>query len=174
VGLLSIGALTDGIRQPGETIDAWTRRHGIVDDDRRPLRLVLSRLRKTHKALWYLKTEGHVARFAVGHTPEVGARHYADVPALRPLHEATVAEAFRDAVASAVTPIVLTAAQEAAWRADPTHAPNILSGSDPAALLDGEQDVWLASCAAFHNSPHGTPGAPCPLPSGAASSARTQ
>ena len=78
-----------------QLVDAWTRRHGIVDDDGRPLRLLLSRLRKTHKALWYLKTEGHMARFAVGHTPEVAARHYADIPALRPLHEQTVAEALK-------------------------------------------------------------------------------
>jgi hypothetical protein len=108
-----------GIRHPRATVDAWTRRHGIVDDAGRPLRLVLSHLRKTHKALWYLKTEGHMARFAVGHTPEVAARHYADVPALRPLHEATVAEAFREAVTSAAMPIVLTPEQEDAWRADP-------------------------------------------------------
>lgn len=158
------GALTDGIRHPRETIDAWTRRHGIVDDDGRPLRLLLSRLRKTHKALWYLKTEGHVARFAVGHTPEVAARHYADVPTLRPLHEATVADAFQNAVASAVTPIVLIPEQEAAWRADPAHAPNAPAGSDPVTLLDGEQDVWLASCAGFYASPHGPIGSPCPLP----------
>jgi hypothetical protein len=81
------GRFFAGIRYPRATIDAWTRRHGILDDTGRPLRLVLSHLRKAHKALWYLKTEGHVARFAVGHTPEVAARHYADVPALLPLHE---------------------------------------------------------------------------------------
>ena len=34
-----------------------------------------------------------LARFAVGHTPEVAARHYADLPSLRPLHEATIAKA---------------------------------------------------------------------------------
>jgi hypothetical protein len=79
------GAFTAGIRHP-QMLDAWTRRHGVVDDDGRPLRLLLCRLRKTHKALWYLKTEGHLARFAVGHTPEIATRHYADVPALRPLH----------------------------------------------------------------------------------------
>ena len=98
---------------PQTLVDAWTRRHAIVDDDGRPLRLLLSHLRKTHKALWYIKTEGHMARFAVGHTPEVAARHYADVPALRPLHEATVAEAFEEAVTAALTPIVLTPEQEA-------------------------------------------------------------
>jgi hypothetical protein len=153
-----------GIRHPRATVDAWTRRHGIVDDAGRPLRLVLSRLRKTHKALWYLKTEGHMARFAVGHTPEVAARHYADVPALRPLHEATVAEAFREAVTSAAMPIVLTPEQEDAWRADPGYAAEVPGGNALAVLLDGEQDVWLASCASFYASPHGPPGTPCPLP----------
>jgi hypothetical protein len=110
------------------------------------------------------KARSFMARFAVGHTPEVAARHYADVPALRPLHEATVADAFREAVASTVTPIVLTAEQEAAWRSDPTHAPSIPDGSDPISLLDGEQDVWLASCAGFHASPHGPVGEPCSMP----------
>ena len=66
-----------------------------VDDDGKPLHLLLSRLRKTHKALWYTKTEGHMARFAVGHSREVAARHYADLPSLRPLHETAVADAFR-------------------------------------------------------------------------------
>ena len=158
------GTFAAGIRHPQELVDSWTRRHDIIDDDGRPLRLLLSRLRKTHKALWYLKTEGHMARFAVGHTPEVAARHYADVPALRPLHEATVADAFREAVNSARAPIVLTAEQEAAWRTGPTQGSAIPQGCDPIALLDGKQDVWLAGCAGFYASPHGSAGDPCPMP----------
>ncbi|TIQ77518.1 MAG: hypothetical protein E5X64_37410, partial [Mesorhizobium sp.] len=63
--------LRAGVDHPHERVDQWTGSHGIVDDDGQPLRLVLSRLRKTHKAIWYLKTEGHMARFAVGHTPEI-------------------------------------------------------------------------------------------------------
>lgn len=74
------GQLRSGIDHPHQLVDNWVAGHGIVDDDRRPLHLILSRLRKTHKALWYLKTEGHMARFAVGHTPEIAARHYADIP----------------------------------------------------------------------------------------------
>lgn len=158
------GAFTAGIRHPKALVDSWTRRHGIVDDDGRPLRLLLSHLRKTHKALWYIKTEGHMARFAVGHTPDVAARHYADVPALRPLHAATVAEALEDALKSALTPIILTPEQEHVWRADPANAPNIPGGNDPIAVLDGEQDVWLAGCGGFYASPHGKPGSPCPVP----------
>jgi hypothetical protein len=155
------GTLTDQIGHSPETIDAWRRRHGIVDDEGHPLHLVLSRLRKTHKALWYLKTEGHMARFAVGHTPEVAARHYADVPSLRPLHEATVADTFTEAVARSA-PIVLTPAREEAWRRMPENADG--QAGHVAALLNREQNVWLASCAAFYDSPLGTPGSPCPQP----------
>jgi hypothetical protein len=31
-------------------------------------------------------------------------------------------------------------------------------------LLDGEQDVWLAACAGFHNSPFAEAGSPCAQP----------
>ncbi|WP_259664057.1 hypothetical protein [Rhizobium bangladeshense] len=66
--------LRAGLEHQQELVARWIKGHDLVDDDGHPLRLVLSRLRKTHKALWYLKTEGHMARFAVGHTPEIAAR----------------------------------------------------------------------------------------------------
>jgi hypothetical protein len=137
--------------------DIWTRHHAIVDDDGQPLRLLLSRLRKTHKALWYHKTEGHMARFAVGHTVEVAARHYADIPSLRPLHEAAVADAFEEVVAAARAPILLTPEQEADWRAVPERADGIVAPDAVVPLPEGDQDVWLASCAGFYASPYGRP-----------------
>ncbi|WQO70640.1 hypothetical protein U8C40_39515 (plasmid) [Sinorhizobium medicae] len=152
--------LRAGVEHPHELVDRWTESHGIVDDDGQPLRLVLSRLRKTHKALWYLKTEGHMARFAVGHTPEIAARHYADIPSLRPLHEATVAEALAE-VASAAGPIILPPDDEHFWRQ--SDATSDGSG-DVDALLGGEQDVWLAACSGFDRSPFGELGSPCPQP----------
>jgi hypothetical protein len=158
------GRLRSGVDHSQEMTDAWTRRHAIVDDDGQPLRLLLSRLRKTHKALWYRKTEGHMARFAVGHTIEVAAQHYADIPSLRPLHEAAVADAFEEVVAAARAPILLTPEQEADWRAMPEHADGIVAPDAVAPLLDGDQDVWLASCAGFYASPYGRPGEPCPQP----------
>lgn len=157
------GALVSGVRHPQIGVDAWVACHGIVDDQGQPLRLLLSQLRKTHKALWYLKTEGHMARFAVGHTAEVAAQHYADLPSLRPLHEATVAAALEDALAVATGPRMLDPAEEAAWRADPVTA-DPPAGADVEALLSGEQDVWLASCGGFYASPFGRAGAPCPSP----------
>ncbi|MEJ6784872.1 MULTISPECIES: hypothetical protein [Hyphomicrobiales] len=152
--------LRAGIAHPHELVDRWTGGHGIVDDDGEPLRLVLSRLRKTHKALWYLKTEGHMARFAIGHTPEIAARHYADIPSLRPLHEATVAEAFSE-VTAAAGPVILAPADEDTWRLSDDASQE---RDDRDGILRGEQDVWLAACSGFDRSPFGEPGAPCPQP----------
>ena len=104
-----------------------------------------------------------MARFAVGHTPEVAARHYADVPSLRPLHEAAAADAFTEAVARSA-PIVLTTVREEAWRRAPELADGRVQVGLVAALLNGEQDVWLAGCASFYDSPFGAPGSPCPQP----------
>ncbi len=152
--------LRAGLEHQKELVARWIKEHDLVDDDGEPLRLVLSRLRKTHKALWYLKTEGHMARFAVGHTPEIAARHYADIPSLRPLHEATLAEAFSE-VAAAAGPIVLAPAEEASWRQSdaPREEPK-----DRDSILRGDQDVWLAACSGFDHSPFGEPGQPCPQP----------
>lgn len=36
--------------------------------------------------------------------------------------------------------------------------------SNADALLDGEQDVWLAACSGFDQSPFGEAGSPCPQP----------
>src|SRR3546814_9120804 len=40
------GGLRAGIRHPTERIDAWVAQNDIVDDDGKPLHLLLSRLRK--------------------------------------------------------------------------------------------------------------------------------
>lgn len=152
--------LRAGLEHQKELVARWIKEHDLVDDDGEPLRLVLSRLRKTHKALWYLKTEGHMARFAVGHTPEIAARHYADIPSLRPLHEATLAEAFSE-VAAAAGPIVLAPAEEASWRQSDTPREE---PEDRDSILRGDQDVWLAACSGFDHSPFGEPGQPCPQP----------
>jgi len=147
-----------------DMIDNWVARHGIVDDAGQPLRLLLSRLRKTHKALWYAKTQGNMARFAIGHTSEVAARHYADLPSLRHLHEQAVADGLNDALASALQPRIVTPEEEAIAR----RAPSKLRLSVPAAearrALSGQQDVWLASCSGFHNSPFAPAGEPCSEP----------
>src|SRR3546814_5738369 len=104
-----------------------------------------------------------MARFAVGHTREVAVRHYADLPSLRPLHEAAVADAFRAAVAAAM-PTVLPPTAEQALREAPEQVASLMSADTVGPVLDGEQDVWLAACAGFHSSPFAEPGSPCAQP----------
>ena len=161
------GRLTDVVRPMQSARQVWVKRHGLQDDDGKPLKLCLSRLRKTHKAAWYRKTGGQLRRFAVGHTVEIAANHYGDIPALRPIHEATVAEALIDAVEDALRPTVLTPEAEAEVLAAPSSAqPGLPEGmvTDVPALLAGEQDVWLASCSGFYSSPFAISGEACPVP----------
>ncbi|MDH4983831.1 hypothetical protein [Hyphomicrobium sp. D-2] len=142
----------------------WVARHGIIDDDGKPLHLLLTHLRKTHKSLWYTKTQGDLGRFAVGHTPEIAARHYADLPSLRHLHERAVADGLSDALTSALEPVLLTPENEAAARKDPASLQLPLSITEARGVLNGKQDVWLASCVGFHKSPFAAEGEPCPEP----------
>lgn len=160
------GRLSPRLLATKELVTSWTERHDIRDEQGKPLHLNLARLRKTHKAAWYRQTGGQLDRFAVGHSVAVAANHYADIPALRHIHEATIADAMTDALDAALRPYVLSSEQEAAIRADPDKAVGLpVSGRAAVnALYSGEQDVWLASCGGFYKSPFGAEGDACPSP----------
>jgi hypothetical protein len=151
----------DGLRPAHEEgrqgIDAFVERYSLADDDGGPLRVRLSRLRKTHKAEWYRRTGGQLEQFAVGHSIRVAARHYAEIPALRHVHEQTIAEAFTDALDAALKPRILL-----------PDTPDAATVDDGEALIEtpfpGGQEVWLARCSDFYESPFGTTGEPCPTP----------
>lgn len=148
----------------GTCVTAFVEKYGIVDDDGKPLVLNLSRLRKTQKADWYKRTGGQLEIFAVGHTVAVAANHYADIPALRHLHEQTIVEALTDAMAPALQPRIVLPEDEIRIRTtvDATGLPVLPEKIGP--LLDGEQDLWLAACSDFRASPFGREGEVCPTP----------
>lgn len=139
-------------------IKAFVDRHDLRDDDGRMLHLVPARLRKTHKAERYRATAGRLDVFVTGHSAEVAARHYADIPALRETHEQAVADGLSAAAAAATGPV------------EPVEE----SGNEPLGPLAGQvvtdaatgaaADVWMASCGDFHASPFGPPGQPCSAP----------
>ncbi|MER8472808.1 hypothetical protein NKH23_25985 [Mesorhizobium sp. M1328] len=160
------GRLTPRILSMKEAVVSWTGRHGILDEQGQPFRLNLTRLRNTHKATWYRRTGGQLDRFAVGHSVAVAANHYADIPALRHLHDTTIADAMSDALDAALRPCILSSDEEAAVRADPDQAIGLpVSGAAGIhSLLSGEQDVWLASCGGFYKSPFSAEGEACPSP----------
>jgi hypothetical protein len=149
----------------------FVRQYGLVDDQGRALHLELSRLRKTYKAEWYVKTSGQLETFAQGHSVEVAAEHYADIPALKGVHEATIAAALEDALAATrpapdPEPRIVTPKQEATIRLDPggNDLPGTLPREAIVPFLDGAQDLWLAGCASFYDSPFAAKGDACPSP----------
>jgi hypothetical protein len=159
------GHLVSGIAHPtAEVLADFIERNAILDDDGHKPKLILARLRKTHKAEWYRRTNGQMEQFAVGHTAEVAANHYADIPALRPLHEQAVADGFRDALDAALAPRIVLPEAEARMRAAPATSDLPMPPVEVVAFLDGAQDLWLASCGGFYASPFGIKGKPCPVP----------
>jgi hypothetical protein len=157
--LWTVDGLRDAYRESPQGMDAFIKRYQITDDDGDPLRPRLSRLRKTHKSEWYRRTGGQLEQFAVGHSIQVAARHYADIPALRHVHEQAIADAFRDALDIALKPrieIVTTDLDLECDEADDDRA--------EVTSLAGEQDVWLARCEDFYASPFGETGQQCPKP----------
>lgn len=151
--LWTIDGLRPANEEGGQGIAAFVERYQLVDDDGAPLQLKLSRLRKTHKAEWYRRTNGQLEQFAVGHSIRVAARHYADIPALRHVHEQTLAAAFHDALDAALKPSIAAGERE-----------DVIIKQQDLPPASEEQDVWLARCGSFYQSPFAEAGKPCPTP----------
>ncbi|HEV7335848.1 MAG TPA: hypothetical protein VGO06_07735 [Bosea sp. (in: a-proteobacteria)] len=159
------GRLVAGIGHPSaESLARFVARHEIADAEGQPINLVLARLRKTQKSHWYRQTRGQMESFAVNHSKEIAANHYADIPALRSLHETTVADGLKEALDSALAPKLLMPEDEMRMRASPEAAGLPLPAAEIAELLNGSQDLWLASCSGFYASPFGRAGEACPVP----------
>lgn len=140
--------------------------HDLRDEQGNRLALQLLRLRKTRRAERYVLGHGQLEDMARGvHTSRIAGDHYADIPALRHIHEATIAQALEDALQQASAHI-LSPAEEERLRGDPTSASASLSiePEQVEALLSGEQDVWVAGCTNFYASPFSTAGRACPVP----------
>lgn len=157
--LWTIDGLRPASRDNPQGMDAFVKRYQITDDDGLPLAPKLSRLRKTHKAEWYRRTGGQLEQFAVGHSIRVAARHYAEIPALQHVHERTIADAFIDALDAALKPRLEVPAPD--QTADQNDDGTVLCD---ATSPPGTQEVWLARCGSFYESPLGASGEPCPTP----------
>ena len=148
----------------------FVERHRLVDDSGEPLKLRLSRLRKTRMIEWAKEVKGDPEALAhLGdHTLQVNWESYADVEAMRPIYEETVAAGLAHALEAArlTTARVVTRDAEASLRADRAAAAESLGiGEDEvASVLDGNADTWLAACTGFERSPFGPAGEPCPEP----------
>lgn len=139
-------------------IKAFVARHDLRDDDGQPLHLVVPRLRKTHKAERYRATAGRLDVFVTGHSTEVAAKHYADIPALRETHEQAVADGLAAAAAAATGPTEPVKKQVG----EPLGP--LVAQVAPDASTRPDADVWMANCADFHASPFAPAGKPCSAP----------
>ena len=61
-------------------------------------------------------------------------------------------------------PTIIDPVQEARIRAGGDECRDVPGTEGVASVLDGEQDVWLAGCASFYDSPFGRQGEACPSP----------
>ena len=154
------------VTQENSPIMRFVADHDLRDEQGQPLTLQLLRLRKTRRAERYVLGHGQLEDVARGvHTLQVAGDHYADIPALRHVHEATIAQALEDALRQ-TSAHILSPAEEERLRGDPASAPLSLSVAPEQieALLSGEQDAWMAGCANFYASPFGKQGSACPVP----------
>jgi hypothetical protein len=144
----------------------WVETAGLLADDGRPLALHGGRIRATYhhrrdRSAWTGRTT-----IDPNHSAQVEGDHYlhSHTPAQLDALEAIIEQAQTDLRRKAEPPVVLTGAQTAEFAAG---FPRLVeqAGLDAAAvdaLLTGEQDVFVAACAAPLNSPHAPAGTLCP------------
>lgn len=144
----------------------WVDATGIRGDDGKPLALHGGRIRATYhhrrdRSAWTGRTT-----IDPNHSAQVEGDHYlhSHTPAQLDALEAIIEQAQTDLRRKAEPPVVLTSPQAAEFAAG---FPGLIAhaGLDAAAvqvLLNGEQDVFVAACAAPTNSPHAPAGTLCP------------
>jgi hypothetical protein len=150
------------------TVSRWVARHGLVDDDGRPLQVRLHRIRTTFEARRDRRSWNGSARATIdpNHSPRVEGDRYltAASAAQRGAVEEIIEDAQGDMLRRAHPPAVLTDAETAALARDfPQLAARL--GLDDAALAElagGQRDVFTAACADPLAGLHGPKGQPCP------------
>ena len=145
----------------------WAEMAGLLGEDGRPFALHGGRIRATYhhhrrdRSAWTGRTT-----IDPNHSAQVEGDHYlhSHTPAQLDALEAIIEQAQTDLRRKAEPPVVLTGAQTAEFAAG---FPRLVeqAGLDAVAvhaLLAGEQDVFVAACAAPLNSPHAPAGTLCP------------
>lgn len=135
---------------------------GLRADDGGALPIVRNRLRPTWRTQRTIRHGGRLSIDRSDNSADVRARHYLDNDRIKPfLHDAisdAQSQAWEHALSRRIVDLPADATadriNEAAERADATTA-------EINSALSGHQDLWLASCRDFTNSPFDKPGTPC-------------
>lgn len=141
---------------------------GILDDEGKPLDFDLRRLRKTWYARQDKKWHGSVKMIAgVNQSQRVAADHYLDVGEETPAIRNAITETQHSLVRRAEQshPLVLSVADMQNLEQNPELAVGMadLTPDQVRGFVHSEEeDVFLATCTNFYNSPWGLPGEHCP------------
>lgn len=150
-------------------VAGWLRRNPVATDDAGGTlnKLVLSRIRKSHKAhVEYIGGGGTLQAIRKDHTTATFVKHYGNIPFLRPRHEDAAAAGIQEAHDAAMLPHVLVGPDAERLGSDPAAAARAL-GTTEARVRDvanGASDAWVAGCLDFHDSPYAEKGRPCGAP----------
>ncbi len=141
------------------TVNRWVARHGLLDDNDRPLQVRLHRIRTTFEARRDRRSWNGSARATIdpNHSPRVEGDQ-------RDAVDEIIEDAQGDMLRRAHPPAVLTDAETASLARDfPQLAAQL--GLDDAALAElagGQRDVFTAACTDPLAGLHGPKGQPCP------------
>jgi hypothetical protein len=142
---------------------AWLARHKLdqlTDRGGGPLILDMRRLRKSHKSRNYLRAGGILEDFVSGHSKDVAATHYADIDAHREVHEQAVENGLQEALDAALAPPIVL--DDDGSRLD--DGAQALELAEVHRALGADNDVWLASCRDYYDSPWALKkGSACPV-----------
>ena len=144
----------------------WVLANGLLGDDGRPLRLHGGRIRATYQHRRDRSTWTGRTTIDPNHSAQVEGDHYlhSHTPAQLDAIEAVIEQAQTDLRRKAAAPVILTGEDAAVFAASFPHLVEQagLDADEIQGLLAGEQDVFVAACAAPLNSPHAPAGTLCP------------
>lgn len=148
----------------GARIREFCTRNVILDDNGKKIdKLTPARFRKSPKAERYLASGGNLRVVATDNSLTIAAKHYANLPALAHIHDKTVEAGLRQALHHIQGRVIphMEAIEAEARRLSAVTGRTI---AECLACLQGSEDVWLAGCLAFRDSPFASKGTECPTP----------
>lgn len=146
--------------------NSWISKHELETDVGEALKISFRSTRKTKITNAY-KEKGNLAKVsndAMHRNSSTTVKHYIDLEATNDFHEQTIENVINGIVDDCKGVVI----NDDIESADSLLIANKLNSTNAVAknIIKGEQDVFIASCKDFYNSPHGKPNTPCELPWG--------
>lgn len=151
------GTVNSNVTPHANAVARFVKRHDLTHDDGTPFRFVAAKLRKTHRATAMEAMRGAMDALGDDHSESVALKHYGNIPALRPMHQATVESAAHDALDAALRiTVVPPDAEEHLLGGAPAGKASVAKAATRVLRVlqhPEEHDVFLAGCLDFFDSP---------------------